>query len=68
MKLPEEEKEKGKGGEKGEKNRRGFPFRIVPSGYGFLPFPFFQGFSFYLPLFALHSAEHMLVSQFWEGE
>jgi hypothetical protein len=29
MKLSEEEKEKGKSGEKGEKKRRGFPFRTV---------------------------------------
>jgi len=29
MKLQEEEKDKGKSGENGEKKRRGFPFRIV---------------------------------------
>jgi len=29
MKLPEEEKEKGKSGGKGEKNKREVPFRIV---------------------------------------
>jgi len=29
MNLLEEEKEKGKSEEEGEKNRRGFPFRIV---------------------------------------
>jgi len=44
---------------KRRKKRRGFPFRIVGSGHGFLPFPFLQGFSFSLPLFALHSAEHL---------
>jgi len=33
--------------------------RIVGSGHRFLPFPFSQGFSFSLPLIALHSAEHV---------